>query len=52
VLFKGLWVVLLLLGNLIAVPLYWYTFVWRPHLALPSRRQIGGGSSLSGGSVP
>jgi hypothetical protein len=40
VLFKGLWVVLLLLGNLIVVPLYWYIFVWRPHLALPSRRQI------------
>jgi hypothetical protein len=40
VLFKGLWVVLLLLGNLIAVPLYWYIFVWRPHLALASRRQI------------
>ena len=40
VLFKGLGVVLLLLGNLIVVPLYWYIFVWRPHLALPSRRQI------------
>ncbi len=51
-LFKGLWVVLLLLGNLVAMPLYWYIFVWRPHLALPSRRQIGGGSSLRGGSVP
>jgi hypothetical protein len=33
-LFKGLWVVLLLLGNLVAMPLYWYIFVWPPHLAL------------------
>src|SRR5262249_18662702 len=40
VLFKVFWVVLLLLGNLIVVPLYWYIFVWRPHLALASRRQI------------
>jgi hypothetical protein len=39
-LFKVFWVVLLLLGNLIVVPLYWYIFVWRPHLALASRRQI------------
>ncbi len=39
VLFKGLWVVLLILGNLVAMPLYWYIFVWRPHLALPSRRE-------------
>jgi hypothetical protein len=51
-LFKGLWVVLLLLGNLVAMPLYWYTFVWRPYFAPPSRREIGGGSSLTGGSVP
>jgi hypothetical protein len=39
VLFKALWVVLLLLGNLLALPLYWYTFVWRPHVALPLRRK-------------
>jgi hypothetical protein len=39
-LFKGLWVVLLLLGNLVALPLYWYAFVWRPHLARPSRREV------------
>jgi hypothetical protein len=38
-LFKVFWVVLLLLGNLIAVPLYWYIFVWRPHLALAVRRE-------------
>jgi hypothetical protein len=37
---KGLGVVLLLLGNLVAMPLYWYTFVWRPRLALPFRREI------------
>jgi hypothetical protein len=39
-LFKGLWVILLLLGNLVALPIYWYVFVWRPHLALPSRREV------------
>jgi hypothetical protein len=39
-LFKVFWVVVLLLGNLIAVPVYCYIFVWRPHLALPSRREV------------
>jgi hypothetical protein len=39
VVFKGLWVVLFLLGNLLALPLYWYAFVWRPHVALPLRRK-------------
>ncbi len=37
VLFKGLWVVLLLLGSLVAMPMYWYIFVWRPPLALSSQ---------------
>jgi hypothetical protein len=31
-LFKGLWGVALLLGNVAALPIYWYAFVWRPHL--------------------
>jgi hypothetical protein len=32
-------VVALILGNLVAMPLYWYLFVWRPHLAFLSRRE-------------
>jgi hypothetical protein len=39
-LFKVFWMALLLLGNLIAVPVYWYIFVWPPHLAFAPRRQI------------
>jgi hypothetical protein len=39
-LFKVFWVVLLLLGTLIAVPLYWYIFVLRPLFALPNRRRV------------
>jgi hypothetical protein len=34
--FKALWVALLVLGNLVAMPLYWCLFVWRPSMALPS----------------
>jgi hypothetical protein len=30
-------VVALILGNLVVMPLYWYAFVWRPHLTHPSR---------------
>jgi hypothetical protein len=43
VLFKVFWIVLLLLGNLIAVPVYWYAFVWRPHVLVFFRRRLQGG---------
>ena len=46
-LFKGLWVMLLLLGNLVAMPLYWYAFVWRPH-----RRSPHGGRHDAGAALP
>jgi hypothetical protein len=39
VLVKAFWVVALILGNLVVMPMYWYLFVWRPHLALLSRRE-------------
>jgi hypothetical protein len=41
---KAFWVVALILGNLVVIPLYWYLFIWRPHLALPSRSEKSGGS--------
>jgi hypothetical protein len=34
---KVLGVVALILGSLVVLPLYWYAFVWRPHLTHPSR---------------
>jgi hypothetical protein len=37
VLFKAFWVVVLILGNLVSMPVYWFIFVWRPFIALPSR---------------
>jgi hypothetical protein len=37
VLIKGFWIVAFMLGNLVVMPLYWYLFVWRPHLTHPSR---------------
>jgi hypothetical protein len=39
VLFKVFWVVVLILGNLVAMPVYWFIFVWRPFIALPSRSE-------------
>jgi hypothetical protein len=26
---KALWVVVLILGNVIAMPVYWYTYIWK-----------------------
>jgi hypothetical protein len=36
-LFKAFWVALLILGNLIAMPVYWCLYIWRPHPSLLSR---------------
>jgi hypothetical protein len=35
VLFKGMWLVLLILGNLVAMPIYWYAFARRPQVSHP-----------------
>jgi hypothetical protein len=51
-LFKGVWFVLLVLGNLVAMPIYWYVFVWRPQIALPRRREKPGGGSPAGRPIP
>lgn len=45
VLFKAFWVVVLILGNLVAMPVYWLIFVWRPFIALPSRSEKNAGHS-------
>jgi hypothetical protein len=37
-----LWVVLLLLGSVVTMPLYWYLYVWRPFVALPSGQERSG----------
>ena len=26
---KAVWVIILLMGNLIAMPIYWYLYIWR-----------------------
>ncbi len=51
-LFKGTWFVLLVLGNLVAMPIYWCVFVWRPHIALPRRLGKQGGGSPAGRPIP
>lgn len=37
---KALWAVVLFLGNMIAMPVYWYLYIWReeqpPHAAPPT----------------
>lgn len=29
---KTIWVILLLFGNIIAMPFYWYEYIWKNHL--------------------
>ena len=33
---KALWAVVLFLGNILAMPVYWYLYIWREPQALPS----------------
>jgi hypothetical protein len=33
---KALWAVVIFLGNILAMPVYWYLYIWREPEALPS----------------
>ncbi len=46
---KSLWAVVLFLGNMLAMPVYWYLYVWRePVVQDASVRGATGGGSKTG----
>ena len=45
---KALWAVVLLLGNVLAMPVYWYFYIWKePDFPLPPSRHEEDGSMRS-----
>jgi hypothetical protein len=50
--FKVLWVTLLIVGNVVVMPVYWYIFVWRPHFSIAPRRAKASHPWLGEGSMP
>jgi hypothetical protein len=43
---KALWAVVILLGNMIAMPVYWYLYIWRePSVASVTPPSLGTGSA-------
>jgi hypothetical protein len=43
---KALWAVVLFLGNMIAMPVYWYLYIWKePVKSTPGQRTEGGGAN-------
>ncbi len=48
---KALWAVVLFLGNMVAMPIYWYLYIWRkPKESKPE--PVGGANSGSAGAPP
>jgi len=37
---RGLWVALLLIGNMFAMPVFWYLYIWRPRPSLPEGSRL------------
>ncbi len=35
---RGLWAVVLLMGNVVAMPIYWYLYIWKQEPAGPGQR--------------
>ena len=46
---KVLWAIVLFMGNMIAMPIYWYIYIWKepPVLSNRSPEQLAGGSSIN-----
>lgn len=43
---KALWAVVLFLGNMLAMPVYWYLYIWRPWVPQAKTNQLLGHPSL------
>jgi hypothetical protein len=41
---KALWAVVLFLGNMIAMPIYWYLYIWRERKQTTLEQSVGGES--------
>jgi hypothetical protein len=41
---KALWAVVLFLGNMIAMPIYWYLYIWRERIQTTLEQSVGGES--------
>lgn len=44
---KALWAIVLFMGNMIAMPIYWYLYIWKsaPVLSYPNPEQLVSGNS-------